>query len=235
LIVEPLRSLSEAERLELLRVTSAPGEIVRRQRRAAALMAVADGATLTHAARKVGWRVGDTVGALVRRFNRHGLAALDDQPRAGRRRTYGPGARARILREFRRPPDRDTDGTATWSVELLKRSLRQAPDGLPEVSGFTILHVLHEAGFTWQENRTWCDTGVALRKRKEGVVTVTDPAADQKRGSSSRRIASARNAGCKCGMRTRAAPTRRSRTRARRGNPRAIPPAGPTSTFVAAR
>lgn len=71
-------------------------------------------------------------------------------------------------------------------MELVKRALRRAPDGLPEVSGFTIVQVLHEAGFTWQESRTWCDTGVALRKRKEGVVEVTDPEADQKRGSSSK-------------------------------------------------
>jgi transposase len=140
---------------------------------------------LTQAARKVGWRVGDTVAALVRRFNRHGLAALKDQPRSGRRRRYGPGERERIVREFRRTPDRERDGTATWSVESLKRALRQALDGLPEVSGYTIVHVLHEAGFTWQESRTWCDTGVALRKRKEGVVKVVDPEADQKRGSSS--------------------------------------------------
>ncbi len=150
-------------------------------------MAVADGATFTEAARKVGWQLGDTVAVLVRRFNRHGLGALDDRPRSGRRRTYGPAERERILREFRRKPDREKDGTATWSVELLKRALRRAPDGLPNVSGFTIVHVLHEAGFTWQESRTWCDTGVALRKRKkEGVVRVEDPEADQKRGSSNR-------------------------------------------------
>jgi transposase len=147
-----------------------------------ALLAVADGTTLTQAARKAGWKLGDSVAALVRRFNRHGLAALDDRSRTGRRRQYGPGERERIVREFRRPADREQDGTATWSVELLKRSLRQAPDGLPQVSGFTILHVLHEAGFTWQHNRTWCDTGRALRKRKEGVVEVTDPEAEQKRG-----------------------------------------------------
>jgi transposase len=151
-----------------------------------ALLAVADGATFTQAARKVGWQVGDSVAALVRRFNQHGLAALDDRPRSGRRRKYGPGERERIVREFRRQPDREKDGTGTWSVELLRRALHRAPDGLPEVSGFTIIHVLHEAGFTWQESRTWCDTGVALRKRKAGVVEVTDPEADQKRGSSSR-------------------------------------------------
>ncbi len=183
LIVEPLRSLSETERQELTRVTNAPSESVRRHRRAAALLAVANGATLTQAARRVGWQVGDTVGALVRRFNHDGLAALDDRPRSGRRRRYGPGERERILREFRRQPDREKDGTATWSVSLLKRALRQAPDGLPEVSTFTVLHALHEAGFTWQESRTWCNTGVALRKRKDGVVEVEDPEASQKRGS----------------------------------------------------
>jgi transposase len=179
--------LSEAERQELIRVANASSEAVRRHRRAVALLTVADGATFTQAARKVGWRIGDTVAALVRRFNRHGLAALNDQPRSGRRRRYGPDERERIAREFRRTPDREKDGSATWSVELVKRALRRAPDGLPEVSGYTIVHVLHEAGFTWQESRTWCATGVAVRKRKDGVVTVVDPEADQKRGASSRR------------------------------------------------
>jgi len=185
-IIEPLRDLNEAERQELVRVSIAFGETVRRQMRAEALLAVASGASLSGAARKVGWQVGDTVAALIRRFNRRGLSALDDQPHPGRRRKYGPAERERIVREFRRQPDRDEDGTATWSVELLKRALRQASDGLPEISGFTIIHVLHEAGFTWQESRTWCDTGVALRKRKDGVVEVTDPEADKKRGASSR-------------------------------------------------
>lgn len=185
-IAEPLRPLSEGERQELARVLNAPSESVRRHRRAAALLAVAEGATLTQAAKKVGWRLGDAVGALIRRFNRHGLGALDDQPRPGRPRQYGPAERERIMEEFRRQPDREQDGTATWSIELLKRALRKASDGLPRVSGFTILHTIHERGFTWQENRTWCDTGVALRKRKEGVVEVTDPETDQKRGSSSR-------------------------------------------------
>ena len=185
-IIEPLRDLNEAERQELVRVSIAFGETVRRQMRAEALLAVASGASLSGAARKVGWQVGDTVAALIRRFNRRGLSALDDQPHPGRRRKYGPAERERIVREFRRQPNRDEDGTATWSVELLKRALRQASDGLPEISGFTIIHVLHEAGFTWQESRTWCDTGVALRKRKDGVVEVTDPEADKKRGASSR-------------------------------------------------
>jgi hypothetical protein len=57
----------------------------------------------------------------------------------------------------------------------LQRALRQAPDGLPEVSTYTIWQVLHDAGFSWQRSRTWCNTGTVLRKRKSGTVRVEDP------------------------------------------------------------
>src|SRR5688572_21609198 len=95
---------------------------------------------------------------------------------------YGSAEAERILREARRPPDRATDGTATWSLTTLQRALRSAPDGLPTVSTFTILRVLHDAGLTWQRDRTWCQTGVVLRKRKAGVVEGIDPATGAKRG-----------------------------------------------------
>jgi hypothetical protein len=79
------------------------------------------------------------------------------------------------LQEFRRTPDREQDGTATWSLTTLQRALRQAPDGLPGVSTWTILHTLWEAGYTWQQDRTWCQTGTVWRKRKGQPVQVTDP------------------------------------------------------------
>ena len=87
----------------------------------------------------------------------------------------------RAFEEARRTPDREQDGTATWSLTTLQRALRQAPDGLPQVSTYTILMVLHEAGFTWQASRTWCETGKVKRKRKSGVVEVTDPDAEPKK------------------------------------------------------
>jgi len=40
---------------------------------------------------------------------------------------------------------------------------------------------LHEAGYTWQADRTWCDTGKAIRVRKSGPVEVTDPDAAGKK------------------------------------------------------
>jgi len=59
---------------------------------------------------------------------------------------YDADAKERILAEFRRKPDRERDGTATWSLTTLQRALRRAPDGLPSVSTYTIWLVLHEAG-----------------------------------------------------------------------------------------
>jgi transposase len=94
---------------------------------------------------------------------------------------YGPEERDRIVLEFRRRPDRERDGTATWSLTTLQRALRRAPDGLPKVSTYTIWAVLHEAGITWQRDRTWCQTGIAIRKRKRGEVKVQDPDASAKK------------------------------------------------------
>ena len=70
---------------------------------------------------------------------------------------------------------------ATRSLAILRRVLRAAPDGLPKVSTFTIWQVLHGAGYAFQRTRTWCPTGSAVRKRKAGTVTVTDPDADAKK------------------------------------------------------
>jgi transposase len=95
------------------------------------------------AARAAGWKVHDTVTRLIRRFNERGLEALDDIPRSGHPRTYGPTQRERIEQELRRSPLLKQDGTATWSLTLLQRTLREASDGLPEVSTFTILHAIH--------------------------------------------------------------------------------------------
>jgi len=143
--------------------------------RAKALLAVAAGARYTDAAQAVGWRVGDTVACVVARFNAVGLTALDRQHGGGPAIRYGAIERERILDEFRRPPDRERDGTATWSLSTLQRAVREAPDGLPQVSTGTILHTLWNAGYSWQASRTWCKTGTVVRKRKAGAVAVTDP------------------------------------------------------------
>ena len=179
---DPLRALTSSERRaleQLARSQSAPALSVARAR---ALLAVSEGCSYTEAAQLAGRAVGDSIAQWVARFNQVGLAAVERQPGGRPPTLYAAEERERILAEFRRPPDRERDGTATWSLNTLQRALRRAPDGLPKVSTYTIWAVLHDAGITWQRDRTWCQTGEVIRKRKRGEVKVHDPDASAKKG-----------------------------------------------------
>jgi hypothetical protein len=178
---EPLRPLTAEERTGLETLVRAGSERADRVARATLLLAVADGMPFAAAARAVGRRSGVAVANLVRRFNAEGLAAVTPGHGGGPPVVYDAALRERILREFRRTPDRERDGTATWSLTTLQRALRRAPVGLPTVSTATILQVLREAGYTWQQSRTWCQTGTVVRQRQAGPVTVTDPDAAPKK------------------------------------------------------
>jgi transposase len=178
---DPLRPLTTDEQVALASLSRSQAAPAAQVVRAQLLLTVAAGSAYQDAARAVGRRSGDPVAALVARFNREGLAALVPRHGGGRRRRYDPQARTRILQEVQRQPTPQHDGTATWSLSTLQKVLRQAPDGWPTVSTYTIWCVLHEAGYSFQHSRTWCPTGTALRKRKAGVATVTDPDAESKK------------------------------------------------------
>ena len=173
---DPLRVLSVAERNELARLSRSRRAPAAQVARATALLAIADGQSYLAAAQRVGRRDGDTVAAWVARSNREGLAAV--VPRHGGGPPIRCGAaqqQQRILAAARRIPDRARDGTATWSLRTLQAALRHAEDGLPTVSTYTIWHTLHAADLSWQRDRTWCATGVVVRKRQRGgTVVVTD-------------------------------------------------------------
>lgn len=178
---DPLRPLTGEEQRELERLSRAQAEPTAHVARAKGLLAVASGQSFTAAARTAGRQSGDAVARLVARFNREGLAAVQPRHGGGQPKRYTPSEQERILREVQRPPDREQDRTATWSLTTLQRALRQAPDGLPTVSTYTIWSVLHDAGVTWQRDRSWCPTGTAVRKRKAGTVIVQDPDAEAKK------------------------------------------------------
>jgi transposase len=178
---DPLRPLTDAERhslMQLIRSQSAPAV---QAARATMLLAVADGDDYQTAARLVGRRSGDAVSHLVGRFNAEGLAAVSPRHGGGRSPAYDQAACERILREVKRLPTPHVDGTATWTLSTLRTAVRAAPDGLPRVSTFTLWRVLHEAGYSHQNTRTWCPTGTALRRRKAGAAVVADPDAEPKK------------------------------------------------------
>jgi transposase len=178
---DPLRPLAPEEQAALERLSRSQTEPASHVARAKALLAVAAGASYSAAAQAAGRRSGDAVAHLVTRFNQHGVAALVPSHGGGPPATYTVAERNRILAAARRTPDREADGTATWSLMTLRHALRTAPDGLPKVSTGTIRAVLLEAGWSWQRSRSWCETGTAQRKRKHGIVTVVDPDAEAKK------------------------------------------------------
>jgi transposase len=181
---EPLRELTREEQSVLKRVARSRTEAAEVVGRARSLLAVAAGAGFAAGARAGGRKSGYGVGKVVARFNRDGLNALQTRPSHGHRVTYNTEQRAFVLEEFRRPPDRDTDGTGTWSLTTLQRAVRKRP-GLGRISRDTISGMLHAAGLTWQRDRTWCETGVSVRTSTHGkqVVkkVVTDPDTEAKK------------------------------------------------------
>jgi transposase len=177
---EPLRELTEAEREHLAAVVRATSERADVRQRAVALLAVAHGQSYQAAARRAGYASGEAVSRLVHRVNTRGLAALSIAPGRGRKPTYSAADRQQILDTLQETPERESDQTATWSLTLLQRRLRT--HGLSQVSRDTVHRTLQHAGYSWQRTRTWCPTGTARRKRKAGVVTVTDPETERKKG-----------------------------------------------------
>jgi transposase len=178
----PLRQFSDDEYRWLTRITRSTSEPSGHVVRAKQLLAVAAGASFTEAARVTGRKSNDAVAQLVARFNCEGLKAVEPKKGSGAPSTYRAAERERILREARRAPDPATDGTANWSLITLRSALRRAADGLPRVSTYTIQMVLKEAGFGWRQTRSWCETGISTRRRKDGTrVKVIDVDAEAKK------------------------------------------------------
>ena len=177
---ESLRTVMATEGEALQRLRAARSARVDRVRRATALRAVAQGDRFAQAARRAGFRRARTVAGLVVRGGAHGRTARRSGPGRGRKQRYDTAARAPIVATAPRRPDRKVDGTGTWSRRTLARTLRRETNA--GVGATTIRRSLQEAGSASQKTRTWCPTGAAQRKRKAGVVTVTDPETAQKRG-----------------------------------------------------
>jgi transposase len=176
--IHPLRAMTPGEERTVQRTAKASSERLDVVKRARALLAVRAGQAYRQAAREVGYKSGDSISQLVERFNQQGLTALHSA--SGRQVQYTAAQRERILTELQRAPDRQADGTATWSLKTLERALRQ--EALPQVSASTIRAALLEAGYRFGKTRTWCPTGAAVRKRAGGPVTVQDPNAGEKSG-----------------------------------------------------
>ncbi len=175
---DPLRPLGTEERRSLEHFSRSGRESAAVVSRAKVLLSVADGKSYSEAARLAGCKSGEAVAKLVSRLNQEGLAAVVPRHGGGPVVRYDAEARQIILETWQRAPEREEDGTATWSLSTLRDALHK--QGL-EVGRTTLHEVLREAGLSWQRNRSWCETGIALRKRKAGMVKVRDEDAEAKK------------------------------------------------------
>lgn len=191
---DPLRELCAEEYKQLQKLSRSGSEPAEHVARAKALLAVAEGCDYTEAARRSGRRSNDAVSQLVSRFNQEGLSALVRRAGQGRKATYAPRQREAIVAQARRKPEPRKDGTATWSLSTLQKALRRKKP-FSQISTHTIGAVLHEAGFRWVSNGSWCETGQVQRRRKSAVVTVVDPDTEAKKKSDRACLSRRRKAG----------------------------------------
>jgi transposase len=162
---EPLRVLGEQERQTVQRIVRATSERLDVIKRARALLAVATGQSCSAAAREAGFASSDTVCRLVARFNRQGILALLIGAGRGRQPTYSHEDRQKVVETLKSEPVRKVDASATWSLSLVQHKLRET--GEPSVGASTIGRVLHQAGYAYGQSRTWCQTGMVLRKLRK--------------------------------------------------------------------
>src|SRR5260221_13388747 len=102
---DPLRALSDEEREALGRLSRSGREAAAVVARAKALLAVADGASYSAAARLAGRRSGDAVCQLGARLNREGVEAPAPEHGGGPPARYTSAEPERIPTETRRQPD----------------------------------------------------------------------------------------------------------------------------------
>ena len=178
---DPLRPFQPHEQQVLERMAHSQAESAVHVERAKALLAVAGGASYPKAARAAGRKSAIAVSNLVSQFNQRGLQALELRHGGGNPVTYDAQMQKKIIDVFRTPPDREQDGTSVWSLTTLQQRLRR--EGMKHVCTATIRIALHEAGLSWQRNRTWMDTGKTVRMRKSGPVEVEDIDGEAKKKS----------------------------------------------------
>ena len=197
---DPLRSMSSEERAVLSRLSRSRGAPAAQVARAAALLAVADGQSYTAAARRVGRRDSDIVARWVAGFNRDRPGATLPRHGGGPPIRYADDEQRRILAEAARVPDRDRDGTATWSLSTLRAALRRAGMVCRPSARTRSGHAPRRRAELAEDPHVVRHRRGPRRRGRGGAVTVTDPdAAAKKRGGGGGLIEHAYELGARMG------------------------------------
>jgi transposase len=160
------RRFTRADRRRLGQALAA-ARLARDYRRFEAVLLVAEGQTISEAARRV--RVARlSVRRWVERYlQERDVCALVDRPRSGRPRHAAKLTAKRLATTMARDPRRCGYLATTWTVPLLAHYLA-AHDGI-EISQRTLRRRLHEAGWRWKRPRyVFSEREVHLAQKKGG-------------------------------------------------------------------
>jgi transposase len=113
-------SCSAEQRTELMNLARSRTEEARLVERAKIVLACLEGERNDEVSRELGVRP-NTVGLWRQRFAARGIAGLQDQPRPGKKPTYGEDLRLRILRQLELPAPA---GLAGWDGGTLASAQR---------------------------------------------------------------------------------------------------------------
>ena len=150
-----LRELTENEKLEIARIVNSRTEPVRRVQRAKVIKFMLDDAKLLacDAGRLAGYQSDWPGREWVKRFNAHGLAGLEDEPRSGHPRVHDETVRSALIGLALQKPNTLGYPFQLWTLERLQTAFQER-HGV-HLSDSTIWTWLDEEGLGWKRQQSW--------------------------------------------------------------------------------
>ncbi len=147
-----LRSLSEEERAHLEKLSRSRTAAQQHVERAIILLSYAAHEPVAAIAARVKRRP-ETVWNVVKRFNAHGLASLNDIPRSGRPLVYTEEARGQMVLAAKTQPQQLGLPYSPWTLDRLVEYVNQQLQ-LP-VSRSQLGFILEQEGLKWYQEKIY--------------------------------------------------------------------------------
>ena len=150
-----LRTLTTEEETEIRRLANSRKESLHLVQRARLIAAMVDDPTLhaSDAGLQVGFKSNASGSIWVRRFNREGLAGLEDKPRSGRPTTHSEEVRSRVIDLALQKPRSLGLPFELWTVTRLQSEYEERY-GL-RLGPSTIWKWIQAEGLDWKRQQSW--------------------------------------------------------------------------------
>lgn len=150
-----LRSLTAEEETEIRRLAGSRKEPHRLVQRAKVIVAILEDPQLhaTQAGLEAGFSGSQSGLTWVKRFNKEGLAGLEDKPKSGRPPTHAQKVRSALVSLALQKPDTLGYPFKLWTLERLQTAFQER-EGV-HLSDSTIWEWVEGEGFKWKRQQSW--------------------------------------------------------------------------------